>query len=448
LPKRRHYVEKVGSRRFRVARCRKGQPQRPVGAALKDANVNLYHLHELNLSAFGPARLAAEAQLYIIRNPNNPFAYTPPGRAYAAALELFEAQLRPYGKPEFDLPETTIDGEPVKVEEEIVERRPFCDLLHFRRDTERQDPRVLIVAPLSGHYATLLRGTVEAMLPEHDVYVTDWHDARQIPLMAGPFDLDDYIDYVVGFLQTLGPGAHVMGVCQPAVPVLAATALMNADNNPAAPRSMVLMGGPIDTRENPTVPNKLAKSRSLDWFEHSVVNRVPAPYPGFYRRVYPGFLQLTGFMTMNLDRHVGAHMRLYQHLIRGDGDSAEAHRTFYNEYRAVMDLPAEYYLQTIAKVFQEHLLPRGAFDHRGHVVEPQAIDRTALMTVEGERDDISGVGQTRAAHKLLTAIPGEWKVHHEQPKVGHYGVFNGRRWRQEIYPKVAAFIRQHDRRRK
>ena len=408
--------------------------------------MDLYHLHEMNLSALMPVRLAAEAQILLFRHPNNPVAYTQHGRAFAAMLELFESQVRPYRKPAFGLDTTTVDGREVAVREEIVASRPFCDLLHFRRDTGRRDPRILVVAPLSGHYATLLRGTVKALLADHDVYVTDWHDARDIPLAEGPFDLDDYIDYVVDFLRELGPNTHVMGVCQPSVPVLAATAVMSAEDDACTPLSMTLMGGPIDTRRNPTVPNKLAESRSIEWFEHSVVHRVPPPYPGFYRRVYPGFLQLTGFMTMNLDRHVGAHLRLYQHLVRGDGDSAEAHRTFYNEYRSVMDLPAEYYLQTVKTVFQDKALALGTMLHRDRAVEPAAIGRTGLLTVGGENDDISGVGQTRRAHDLCSTLRDDWREHYEQPEVGHYGVFNGRRWRESIYPRVRDFIRAHDRR--
>ena len=409
--------------------------------------LDLYHFHEWNLTALAPVRLAAEAQIYLLRHPGNPAAYTQQGRAYAAMLELFESHIRPYSKPEFGFPTTRIDDAEVAVVEEVVASRPFCDLLHFRRRARRDDPRLLIVAPLSGHYATLLRGTVQAMLPGHDVYITDWRDAREVPLVDGSFDLDDYIDYVVEFLHLLGPGTHVMAVCQPSVPVLAATALMSAAGDDCVPLSMVLMGGPIDTRRNPTVPNRLAESRSLEWFEHSVVHRVPPPYPGFYRRVYPGFLQLTGFMTMNLDRHVGAHVQLYQDLIRGDGDGVEAHRRFYNEYRSVMDLPADYYLQTVEAVFQRHALPKGELTHRGAPVEPAAIRQTGLLTVEGGKDDISGVGQTRAAHELCVNLPDDWKQHYEQSKVGHYGVFNGRRWREDIAPRVAAFVRHHETRR-
>jgi poly(3-hydroxybutyrate) depolymerase len=322
-------------------------------------------------------------------------------------------------------------------------RRTFCQLKHFRRDVRRDDPKLLIVAPLSGHFATLLRGTVEAMLPTNDVYITDWRDARSVPLDEGPFDLDDYIDYVIEFLHFLGPDTHVLAVCQPSVPVLAAVSLMSEAGDPCVPKTMTLMGGPIDTRINPTMPNELATTRSIEWFEHSVIHRVPVLYPGYMRRVYPGFLQLTGFMQMNLDRHVGAHIKLYQHLISGDGDSAAAHRDFYDEYRAVMDLPAEYYLQTVKTVFQDHALPCGTFEHRGRLIDPAAIQKTALFTVEGERDDISGVGQTKAAHDLCVNLPKSKQNHYEQKSVGHYGVFNGRRWREHIAPRVAKFIRKH-----
>jgi poly(3-hydroxybutyrate) depolymerase len=403
----------------------------------------LYELHELTHAAIAPWRLAAEANQFIFRHYLNPLAYTHGGRAVAAALELFESNVRPYRKPAFGLNTTKIDGKDVAVAERVVARRPFCQLKHFRRDVRRDDPRVLMVAPLSGHYATLLRGTVEAMLPDHEVYITDWRDARRVPLSEGPFHLDDYIDYIVDFLHQLGPDTHVMAVCQPAVPALAAAALMSVWGDNCAPATLTLMGGPIDTRINPTVPNKLAKSHSIESFERSVIGRVPVTWPGFMRRVYPGFLQLSGFMSMNLDRHVGAHLRMFQHLVQGDGDSAAAHRKFYDEYRAVMDLPAEYYLETVERVFQRHDLAVGDFTHRDEPVEPAAIRKTALLTVEGEKDDISGVGQTKAAHDICSNIPSSRREHYEQEGVGHYGVFNGKRWREEIAPRVKAFIRKH-----
>jgi poly(3-hydroxybutyrate) depolymerase len=293
---------------------------------------------------------------------------------------------------------------------------------------------------MSGHYATLLRGTVEAFLPNHDVYITDWRNAREVPLTEGRFDLDDYIDYVVSILHFLGGDTHIIGVCQPSVPVLAAVALMEADGDPYVPSSMLLMGGPIDTRVNPTGVNKLAEQRGVDWFRHHVITRVPFPHPGFMRDVYPGFLQLNGFVSMNLDRHIDAHKKLFLHLVSGDGDSAQKHKEFYDEYLAVMDLAAEFYLQTVDTVFVRHALPKGEMTHRGRPIDPSQIRRVALMTIEGEHDDISGVGQTEAAHQLCINIPADRKVHWLQPGVGHYGVFNGSRFRAEIAPRMADFI--------
>ena len=306
-----------------------------------------------------------------------------------------------------------------------------------------EDPSVLIVAPLSGHYATLLRDTVRAMLPEHEVYITDWQDARTVPLAQGKFGLEDYTDYIVHFLRLLGPDTHVIGVCQPGPAVLAASSVLAAQNDPCQPATITLMGSPIDARKSPTVPNELATARTLDWFEQNVISLVPWPNPGMMRRVYPGFLQLTGFMTMNLDRHMDAHLQLYRHLITGDGESADAHRKFYDEYNSVMDMTADFYLETIKTIFQDHDLPDGRMRHRGELVRPQVIRRSALMTVEGEKDDISGIGQTQAAHMLCTGIPAERRRLVVQPKVGHYGIFNGRRWRSEIQPQVRDFIRAH-----
>jgi poly(3-hydroxybutyrate) depolymerase len=297
---------------------------------------------------------------------------------------------------------------------------------------------------MSGHYATLLRGTVEALVPDHDVYVTDWSDARMVPLAAGEFDLDDYIDYLISILHMLGGDTHVIGVCQPSVPVMAAVSLMESANDPYSPPTMVLMGGPIDTRSNPTVVNKLAQERGVDWFRHNVITQVPFPNPGMMREVYPGFLQLTGFMTMNLDKHVGAHHDMFGHLVRGDGDSAQKHREFYDEYMAVMDLTAEFYLQTVDTVFVKHALPKGEMTHRGKRIDPSQIKHAALLTIEGENDDISGVGQTEAAHRLCDSIPAERKMHYLQLGVGHYGVFNGSRFRSEIAPRIRDFIRSHD----
>lgn len=404
----------------------------------------LYQSHEWGHAALRPFRLAAEAYSFLLSSPYNPWSYTIAGKAMSAAFEVFENTTRRFAKPAFELTETTIDGHRVPVREEILARKPFCQLKHFVRDAARpDDPRVLLVAPMSGHYATLLRGTVEALLPDHDIYITDWRDARMVPLHEGGFDLDDYIDYVIDYLRLLGPDTHVMAVCQPAVPVLAAIALMNEDKDPCAPASMVLMGGPIDTRRSPTVPNDLAQTHSLDWFKKNVTARVPATYPGAWRRVYPGFMQLAGFVAMNLDRHMESHVQLFNHLVDGDGDNVDKHRDFYDEYCAVMDLTAEFYLQTVKVVFQDHDLPRGEMTHRGRPVRPETVTKTALMTVEGEKDDISGLGQTQAAHDLCTGLNPSQRVHYVQPDVGHYGVFNGRRWQDEIAPKVAAFFRTH-----
>jgi poly(3-hydroxybutyrate) depolymerase len=317
----------------------------------------------------------------------------------------------------------------------------WCDLLHFRREVSRpNDPTLLIVAPLSGHFATLLRGTVEAFLPDHDVYITDWANARDVPVAAHDFDLDDYIDTVIGHLHHLGPHTHVLAVCQPAVPVLAATALMNAADDALAPATITLIGGPIDTREAPTEVNTFAKRHSLDWFANNVIHRVPLGSIGFMRRVYPGFMQLAGFMAMNLDRHMEAHWQMFMHLVDGDGESLDSKRAFYTEYKSVMDMPADYYLQTISAVFQDHLLPRGLLISRERPVECAAITKTALLTIEGERDDISGIGQTRAAHALCRSLPEQMKQHYEQKGVGHYGLFNGSRFKAEIAPRIKAFI--------
>lgn len=405
----------------------------------------LYHVYEMQHSILAPVRTVADHTQHALRNPWNPLAYVPGAQFIAAACDQFEHLTRRYAKPKFDLHTTLIDGEEVHIEEEIVDRKPFGQLKHFKRNCERDDPKLMIVAPMSGHYATLLRGTVEAMLPDHEVYITDWRDARDIPIFEGSFDFDDFIDYLIRFLETLGPNTHVMAVCQPCVPALAANALMAANAHDCTPASLILMGGPVDVRHNPTQVNELAQSKPLSWFENNVVVSVPPPNRGFMRRVYPGFLQLAGFMSMNLDRHFDAHRTIFRHLVVGDGESAAAKREFYEEYLAVMDLCAEFYLQTIKTVFQDYALPKGEMVWwDGEKVEPGAIDRTALMTIEGERDDICGLGQTRAAHELCVNLPDTMRAHYEQPSVGHYGIFNGRRWREEIAPRAKAFIRQHD----
>ena len=404
----------------------------------------LYHLYEMQRVSMAPMRMMAKGALTMLDAPFNPLRPTPMGRVAAAALDSFEHTTRRFGKPAFGHKTTEIDGLAVDVTEEITATRGWCDLLHFRRNAHRpNDPKLLLVAPMSGHYATLLRGTVEAFLPDHDVYITDWRDAREVPLMMPDFTLDDYIDYVMDFVRVLGPETHVIAVCQPAVPVLAGVALMNRNEPEAAPRSMTLIGGPIDTREAPTAVNQFAKRHNMEWFRSNTIHRVPFGQPGFLRRVYPGFLQLAGFLAMNLDRHVEAHWQMFNHLVDGDGETLASKRAFYEEYRAVMDLCAEFYLQTIHAVFHEHLLPRGLLTWKDQIVDPAAITRTAMFTIEGERDDISGIGQTKAAHKLTPHLGAAMSDHLEQKGVGHYGLFNGRRFRTEVAPRIKAFITAH-----
>jgi poly(3-hydroxybutyrate) depolymerase len=402
-----------------------------------------YQFYELNHAAMQPMRALADATRLFYTHPMNPWTQTLPGRSMAALAEVFERLTRRYGKPAFDLPVTTVDGNTVHVREEVVWRRPFCNLLHFERQTtipKGRDPKILLVAPMSGHYATLLRGTVEAMLPHGDVYITDWIDARTVPLTEGKFDLDDYIDYLIDMFHFLGEDTHVIAVCQPSVPVLAAVSVMEARGDALAPASMTLMGGPIDTRINPTAVNGMAVDKDIKWFQQKVIMPVPFPHAGFMRPVYPGFLQLGGFVSMNIDRHIDAHKDYFSHMVKGDGDSAEKHREFYDEYLAVMDLTAEFYLQTVETVFIRHALPKGEMMHRDEHVDPSKIRNTALLTVEGENDDISGVGQTEAAQTLCTGIPQNKRRHHVQTKVGHYGVFNGSRFRSEIAPMITKFI--------
>lgn len=404
----------------------------------------LYWFYEMGHAALNPSRALADMTRLYFKNPLNPFTHTTLGKSIAAGCEIFERSTRRYGKPEWAIDSTLIGGERIPVQINTIWERPFCRLLHFERifdySPRRPQPKLLIVAPMSGHYATLLRGTVEAFLPYHDVYITDWVDAHIVPVAEGRFDLDDYIDYIIGMLHRLGSGCHVVAVCQPSVPVIAAVACMEAESDPYAPRSMVLMGGPIDTRINPTAVNKLAEERGVEWFRRNVITRVPFPNPGVMRDVYPGFLQLNGFVSMNLNRHLDAHQELFFHLVEGDGDSAQKHKEFYDEYLAVMDLTAEFYLQTVDTVFVRHALPKGEMTHRGKRVDPSAIRNCALLTVEGEKDDISGVGQTQAAHDLCANIPADRKVHYLQLGVGHYGVFNGSRFRAEIAPRISDFV--------
>lgn len=405
----------------------------------------LYHLYDFQHMALRPMRLFAEATQHTFKSPFSPLSYTKMGRAVAASAELLERTTRRFAKPTFGIKTTKVDGVEVALTERVEFSTPFCSLLHFAKpEGTPAQPKLLLVAPMSGHHATLLRGTVAALVQDHDVYVTDWIDPRHVPMSRGKFDLDDYIETVITLIHHLGPTTHVMAVCQPAVPVMAAVSLMAAANDPIQPRSMTLMGGPIDPMANPTQPVKLAASRPLSWFEHSVITTVPAYYPGAFRKVYPGFIQLSGFMSMNLDRHIDAHIGLFRNLVKGDGDSAEQHRRFYDEYMSVMDLTAEFYLQTISTVFQKYHLANGTMVSRDRLVDPSAIRRTALMTVEGELDDISAPGQTVAAHRLASSLPDEKRRQHLQKSVGHYGIFNGRRWREDIMPSVREFIRTHD----
>ena len=412
----------------------------------------LYALHEAAYHAATPLRAAARLTRDAWGSPLNPAAQSQVGRRLFAGADLFANITRRYGKPDWRIDSTTVNGVPVGVHPTTVWRTPWVKLTEFRRDTgdlrragkTSFDPAVLIVAPLSGHYATLLRGTVEAFLPDHSVFITEWANARDVPLAEGRFDLDDYIDHIRRMLKVVGGRPHVVAVCQPGPPVLAAASLMAADNDPDRPRSMTFMGSPIDARLSPTVTNQLAEQKPFAWFESNMIHTVPAPYPGMLRRVYPGFVQLASFMSMNLDRHQEAHRRYFDDLVKGDGDSADKHLAFYDEYLSVLDLTEEFYLQTIDVVFQRHLLPKGEMVHRGRPVTPQLIDDIGLMTVEGELDDISGVGQTGAAHDLCTSLPQDMKERYVQARVGHYGVFNGKRFREEIHPRVAAFIRRMD----
>ncbi len=378
--------------------------------------------------------------------PGNPFAAMGFAPVMASALDVFAHASAPRGKPSFGLEQIVVDGVAHPVTEAIVQHRPFGNLLRFTHaGLPEGAPRLLMVAPMSGHFATLLRGTLARMMESCEVYITDWADAKMVPIEAGRFDLDDYIDYLVGFLEFIGPGAHVLAVCQPSVPAFAATAIMGAERHACRPATLTMMGGPVDTREAPTSVNDVAMQRSLKWFETSVIATVPLIYPGAGRRVYPGFLQLAGFMAMNLGNHLESHYRMFKHMAAGDDESADASKAFYEEYRSVSDLPAEYYLQTIEHVFQLHSLPKNEFVHRGKRIDLTAITDTALLAIEGERDDISGIGQTKAALHLATALPESKKRYLLAEEVGHYGIFNGGKWRDRIAPVVEDWITRHDR---
>ncbi|WP_426341665.1 polyhydroxyalkanoate depolymerase [Pseudoduganella sp. S-14] len=409
----------------------------------------LYQLHEMQRSLLHPLMQWAEASSKLFTNPVSPFAHTPFSQRIAAGYELMYRLGKEYEKPEFGIKQAAVNGKQVHIDERVVENKPFCKLLHFRKGLSEKEfkalkqPTVLLVAPLSGHHATLLRDTVQALLSEHDVYITDWIDARLVPLSEGPFHLNDYVKYVQEFIRLLGPDLHVISVCQPTVPVMAAISLMATAKDPKLPKTMTMMGGPIDPRKSPTQVNNLAVEKKFSWFENTVIYAVPPNYPGFGRKVYPGFLQHAGFIAMNPGRHAQSHREFYMHLVRGDDEPAESHRKFYDEYNAVLDMPAEYYLDTIKTVFQEFRLPQGTWEVDGVFVRPQDIKNVALMTVEGELDDISGAGQTQAAHDLCSGIPATMQEDFVVPGAGHYGIFSGRRWREMVCPRIAAFIKKH-----
>ncbi len=409
----------------------------------------LYQLHEMQRSFLTPLMQWADASSKLFAHSVSPLAHTPFSQRIAAGYELMYRLGKDYEKPAFEIDSTLVKGDAVSIVEQIVVTKPFCRLIHFKKDLSEQatkalnQPKVLLVAPLSGHHSTLLRDTVRGLLTDHDVYITDWTDARMVPMSAGPFHLDDYIFYVQDFIRLLGPDLHVISVCQPTVPVLAAIALMATAKDPKLPKTMTMMGGPIDPRKSPTQVNDLATEKKFSWFENTVIYSVPANYPGFGRKVYPGFLQHAGFIAMNPGRHAQSHREFYMHLVTGDCEPAEGHRQFYDEYNAVLDMPAEYYLDTIKTVFQEFRLPQGTWEVGGQLVRPQDIETVALFTVEGELDDISGAGQTQAAHELCSGIPTAMKQDFVAPECGHFGIFSGRRWREIICPKIGEFIQKH-----
>ncbi len=404
----------------------------------------LYHAHEMQRAWLNSASAWASIGSEMLGRPWMPMGYLGLGPSGASALEVFAHAAAPRGKPAFGIESVSVDGADKPVAESLVMKKPFGELLKFRRAGLADDaPKLLIVAPMSGHYATLLRGTVERMVESCEVYITDWADARTVPVKDGSFDLDDYIDYLIDFLDFIGPGAHIMAVCQPSVPALAATALMNADKHRASPVTLTMMGGPIDTRKAPTTVNDLAMERPLSWFKQTVIATVPFKYAGFGRKVYPGFLQLASFMSMNLSSHMMSHFEMFKHLNAGDDTSAQATKDFYEEYRSVCDMTAEFYLQTVEEVFQKHSIPNGTFEHRGKVVDLTAINRTAILCVEGERDDISGIGQTKAALDLATGLADSKKQYYLAEGAGHYGIFNGSRWRDKIAPVVEDFFVKH-----
>jgi poly(3-hydroxybutyrate) depolymerase len=411
----------------------------------------LYQIYETQRALMAPFSEFASASAKLYNHPLSPFTHTPLAQRVSASFDLLHRLAKEYEKPPFAITAATVDGVDVAVQEQVAVTKPFCRLLRFKRftddpkalDTMKAQPTVLVVAPLSGHHATLLRDTVKSLLHDHKVYITDWTDARMVPASIGPFHLDDYVEYVEDFIRHIGQGVHVISVCQPTVPVLAAVSLL-ASRGEILPRTMTMMGGPIDARKSPTAVNNLAMNKSHSWFENNVIFRVPQNFTGAGRRVYPGFLQHTGFVAMNPDRHMSSHYDYFQDLIKGDDDSAESHRQFYDEYNAVLDMPAEYYLDTIKTVFQDFALVNGTWHVKGELVRPQDITGTALLTIEGELDDISGAGQTKAAHELCSGIPKSRQFHYDVVGAGHYGIFSGRRWREKVYPELRDFIARYD----
>jgi poly(3-hydroxybutyrate) depolymerase len=408
----------------------------------------LYNAYEMQKSMLAGASAMADFSAGLLSNPANPFAYFGGGAILGSALEVFAHASAPRGKPAFGLDSTTIDGAEVAIVEDVVLRKSFGQLKRFRRVGVEGGPKLLIVAPMSGHYATLLRGTVERMLPVADVYITDWRDAKLVPLSDGKFDLDDYVDYLIEFLEAIGPnegqgGTHMLAVCQPSVPCYAAACVMSADKHPCRPKTLTMMGGPVDTREAPTAVNTLATERPHSWFSQNVIATIPGNFPGAGRRVYPGFLQLAGFMSMNLGNHMMSHYELFKHLVEGEDLQADSTKAFYEEYRSVCDMTAEFYLQTIDVVFQDHSLPKGTMTHRGGVVDPGAITDIAILAIEGEKDDISGLGQTKAALTIATSLPDDKKRYYMAEGAGHYGIFNGSKWRNKVAPVVEEWMKAH-----
>jgi poly(3-hydroxybutyrate) depolymerase len=410
----------------------------------------LYQLYETHRAFLSPFSEFASASAKLYNHPLSPFAHSPMAQRVSAGFDLMHRLAKDYEKPEFGITKVVVGGVDVAVQEQVACEKPFCRLLRFKRFTDalpqlaamKSQPTVLVVAPLSGHHSTLLRETVRALLQHHKVYITDWTDARMVPVSVGPFHLNDYVRYIEEFIRLAGPDVNVISVCQPTVPVLAAVSLM-ASRGERTPRTMTMMGGPIDARRSPTAVNNLAMNKSHEWFESNVIYRVPPNYPGAGRRVYPGFMQHSGFIAMNPDRHMSSHYDYFLDLVRGDGEGADAHRVFYDEYNAVLDMPAEYYLDTIKTVFQDFALVNGTWVVDGEPVRPQDIKTTALLTIEGELDDISGAGQTRAAHELCTGVPKTRQFHYDAIGAGHYGIFSGRRWRESVYPVVQEFIASH-----